>query len=243
MNQQQFEEARLKVLSQSNPDGGIGTLSEKSVHAVLKAYYEPYEDSREVKVGSYVADIVGENGILEIQTRQFSRLNKKLNAFLPLCHVTVVYPILAEKWIVTVNLRTGAALTRRKSPLHGSLWNLLEEMRGIQSFFGNPALSFRAVLLEAEEIRAAGKGCGKGKKIDLIPLRLIEEYAFSSPADFYRILPPDLPAAFTSSMLAQTARIPLPLAQTGLYVLHRLGCVARIGKQGKSVLYQISTGL
>lgn len=102
MNQQRFEQARLKVLSNLKKQSGIGTLAEKSVHAVLKAYYEPYEDSCEIRIGSYVADIVGEDGIIEIQTRQFSRLTEKLKEYLPLCHVTIVYPILSEKWIATI---------------------------------------------------------------------------------------------------------------------------------------------
>lgn len=43
-------------------------------------------------MGGYVADIVGENGVIEIQTRQFNKLLKKLEAFLDYCDVTVVYP-------------------------------------------------------------------------------------------------------------------------------------------------------
>ena len=143
MNQQRFERARLKVLSNLKKQSGIGTLAEKSVHAVLKAYYEPYEDSCEIRIGSYVADIVGEDGIIEIQTRQFSRLTEKLKEYLP-------------KWIATIDSKTGAVLSRRKSPLHGNLWNLLEELCGIKEFLGNPSLSFRTVLLEAEELRTAG---------------------------------------------------------------------------------------
>ena len=50
---------------------GIGTLSEKTLHSVLKNYFEPFSENHEIKIGNYVADIVGENGIIEIQTRQF----------------------------------------------------------------------------------------------------------------------------------------------------------------------------
>ena len=64
------------------------------MHAALKSYYEPDFESREVKVGGFVADIVGENGIIEIQTRGFDRLGRKLDAFLEAVRVTVVYPVL-----------------------------------------------------------------------------------------------------------------------------------------------------
>ena len=36
---------------------GIGTLSEKTIHAVLKNYYEPNIDYHEVVIGKFVADI------------------------------------------------------------------------------------------------------------------------------------------------------------------------------------------
>lgn len=236
MNQERFEQARLQVLSASQKKRGIGTLSEKSVHAVLKAYYEPYEDSHEIQLGGYIADIAGENGIIEIQTRQFGKMKSKLEAFLPFCPVTVVYPVIQERWLVNVSPETGAVQNRRKSPLHGSVWNLLAEMAAIPSFLGHPSLSFRAVLLEAEEIRLTL--ASKRKKVDIIPTRLIEELQFHAAGDFSVLLPPDLPSAFTSRNLAALAHIPLFLAQTGLSVLYRLGCVHRAGKQGNSYLYQ-----
>ena len=33
---------------------GIGTLSEKTLHAVLKMYYEPDEDNHEVAIDGYL---------------------------------------------------------------------------------------------------------------------------------------------------------------------------------------------
>ena len=41
----------------------------------------------------YVADIYKDGEIIEIQTRQFNRMRGKLQAFLPLYPVTIVYPI------------------------------------------------------------------------------------------------------------------------------------------------------
>ncbi len=68
---------------------GIGTLGEKSVHAVLKAAYEPHPENHEIPIGGYIADIVGEGGVIEIQTRALWRLKEKLAAFLQFCPVTV----------------------------------------------------------------------------------------------------------------------------------------------------------
>ena len=82
LNQQQFMESCDSVINEAIVREGIGTLNEKTIHTVLKHYYEPDVSHHEIKVGRYYADIYNENGIIEIQTRQFNRLRLKLNEFL-----------------------------------------------------------------------------------------------------------------------------------------------------------------
>ncbi len=72
---------------------GIGTLSEKTVHAVMKNYYAPDTDMHEIPIENFVADIFTGQEIIEIQTRAFYKMRRKLDAFLPLYPVTIVYPI------------------------------------------------------------------------------------------------------------------------------------------------------
>ncbi len=69
MDKQQFINACDKVIvnnKRSFPPGGIGTLGEKTLHSVLKNYFEPDESRHEVKIANYVADIAAENSIIEI---------------------------------------------------------------------------------------------------------------------------------------------------------------------------------
>lgn len=102
-----FEKAKQKIIGVDRQRLGIGTLAEKTTHAILKNYYEPDEDKQEIPIENYVADIYTENGIIEIQTRQFNKLRGKLNAFLPLYPVTIVYPIPREKWLIWIDEETG----------------------------------------------------------------------------------------------------------------------------------------
>ncbi len=239
IDQELFEQALRKVLAQPKGTGGIGTLGEKSLHAVLKAYYEPYTDNHEILLGNYVADIVGENGVIEIQSRQFEKLRGKLHAFLPLCPVTVVYPISAIKWLTSVDPVTGERISRRRSPKQGSLWLLFQELYQIKPFLPHPGLTIRAVLLETEETRLPARKPSRGKtrKLDLVPLRLIEEYDLREPPDYAKLLPA-LPEPFTSRELAAAEKISLSLAQTSLNVMYTLGCVERCGKDGNRYLYR-----
>ena len=123
MDTERFLQARKEALGRVGGAGGIGTLSEKALHAALKSYYEPDFESREVKVGGFVADIVGENGIIEIQTRGFDRLRRKLDAFLEAARVTVVYPVVPKRGLCWVDPETGEIFEKRKSP-YNSVQNI-----------------------------------------------------------------------------------------------------------------------
>lgn len=72
-------------------------------------------------MGRYFADIRNEDGIIEIQTRALYRLKPKLDAFLPLDAVTVVYPIAAVKrlsWLDPKTRRNGCILPRTNHRSH-----------------------------------------------------------------------------------------------------------------------------
>lgn len=93
MDEKKFEAARNKIIGKTLKRDGIGTLKEKTVHAVLKNYYAPDEKMHEVPVGNYVADIYTGNAIMEIQNGNFYKIRTKLDAFLEKYPVTIVYPI------------------------------------------------------------------------------------------------------------------------------------------------------
>ena len=130
-----FEEAIASVTENGSPDPGIGTLNEKTLHAVLKLYYEPSQARHEIPLGSYVADIVSEEGIVEIQTRALNKLRDKLLYFLSVSrHVTVVYPIAHTKWLCWIDGETGEITKRRKSPKTGSVYDAFYELYKITPF-------------------------------------------------------------------------------------------------------------
>ena len=63
MDKNAFESAKLKVLLKQNDPHGFGTLQEKTVHAVMKLYYEPDEDFHEVPVEGFIADREVRSGV------------------------------------------------------------------------------------------------------------------------------------------------------------------------------------
>ena len=133
-NQEKFEEARKKIIGADRKRMGIGTLSEKTVHAVLKNYYEPDEDKQEIPIENFVADIYNNGQIIEIQTGQFSRMREKLKTFLPLYPVTIVYPIPREKWLIWIDEESGEASPKRKSPAKGNPYVAFTELYRVKMF-------------------------------------------------------------------------------------------------------------
>lgn len=237
-----FEEAKRKIIGIDRQRLGIGTLSEKTVHAILKNYYEPDEDRQEIPIENYVADIFVGGEIIEIQTRQFDKLRDKLKAFLPLYPVTIVYPIPREKWIIWVDQETGELSGKRKSPLKGSPYTVFPELYKIKAFLKDPHLRLRLVLLDMEEYKLLN-GRGKNRKIrasryDRIPTELVQELEIERPEDFLQFVPPELEGEFTSKDFAKAARISQTLAQVTLNILYHMETVTRVGKKGNLYLYE-----
>ncbi len=244
MDKQLFSNALDEVIGQVQGTNGIGTLAEKTVHSVLKAYYSPYTSDQEVKVGGFVADIYTESGIIEIQTRNFNKLRRKLNAFLQLAPVTIVYPIHNIKWIRWINPQTGEISPPRKSPKPGTPYMIFPELYSIKDFLLNPNLHLKIVMLNLEEYRYLD-GWSKDKKkgssrCDRIPTELVREISICSREDYNLLIPEGLPAEFTSMDFKKTSGLSRGNAQTALNILYYIGVVDRIGKKGHSYLYERS---
>ena len=134
IDSQAFDAAKEKIIGKSHNDKGIGTLSEKTLHAVLKMYYEPDEDNHEVAIDGYFADIYNEHGIIEIQTRQLNKLRDKLSVFLNEYQVRVIYPMPYEKYLSWIEPETGNITSRRKSPKRCSMYDAMFELYMIKAF-------------------------------------------------------------------------------------------------------------
>lgn len=153
MDRKSFHQAIERIVNQERERYGIGTLSEKTVHAVVKHYMEPNEDYHEVPLEGFVADIFREDAVTEIQTAHFNVLRRKLDKFLPLYPVTIVYPIPAVKWVIWVDPGSGAEVSRRKSPKKGSPYQAFNELYKIKSYLGDPNLRILFLFIDMEETR------------------------------------------------------------------------------------------
>ena len=240
---EQFEAARSKIIGLERERHGIGTLAEKTVHAILKNYYAPNEDYHEVPIENYVADIYIDGRIIEIQTRNFNTMRGKLETFLKQYPVTIVYPVPNVKQLIWINEETGELSKKRKSPVKGNIYAIFKELYKIKMFLKNPNLHLRLVLLDMEEYRLLN-GWSKDKKkgstrYDRIPTALVDELTIDCLQDYLQFLPYDLPEQFTTADFAKKVKITRAVSQVTLNLLHYVGVVERVGKQGNYYVYHV----
>ena len=220
---------------------GVGLLNEKPLHASLKAWYAQPGDCFEVGVDGSVIDIVRGELLVEIQTRSFSALKRKLEKLVVSHTVRLVYPIAAKKWIVRLSDDGTVEQGRRKSPKHGAVTELFRELVSFPHLISHPNFSLEVLLIQEEEVRQQGlarnwrrRGWGT---VERRLLNVVDRRLFATPADLAALIPASLEEPFTTAGLADAIHQPRWLAQKMTYCLRSAGAIAEAGKQGKATRY------
>jgi hypothetical protein len=215
----------------------VGTLKETALHAALKAWYARPGDEAEVALEGFFIDLRRGRHLIEIQTRHFSAIQRKLRQLVERHPVRLVHPIARETWIVRVD-RRGHALSRRKSPRRGRAEALFLELVSFPDLVAHPNFTLEILMTQEEEWRAPDRR-RSSRVCDRRLLAVTEQIVFETPADFQRCLPADLPP-FTSRELAQALDVPLYLAQKMTYCLRRMEVVRTAGKRRGAWLYELA---
>lgn len=237
-----FKNACDQMIGLSKGLHGIGTLSEKTIHSVLKYYYAPNTNYHEIKIGTYVADICVDGEIIEIQTRNFNTMRAKLSYFLEEHDVTIVYPVTHTKWLSWLDEETGELSAKRKSPKTGTCYQIFPELYRIKMFLHHPNLHLIILLIDVEETRFLN-GWSKDRKrgssrMDGIPTAIHDEVRIDDLSDYHKLIPDTLPEIFTVKDYKKAAKVSDKIASTALNILFDVGSVTRIGKNGNAFLYQ-----
>ena len=238
-----FEAARDKVIGINRERTKIGTLSEKSQHAILKYYFVPDSDSHEIKLGSFYADAVGEDGIVEVQTRAAYRLKKKLMYFLAVSDVTLVMPCVYERRLMWIDPETGEQTEGRKSTKKGRLCELFHELYGIVDLLDNPRLHICVMQMNVTDYKLLN-GYGEKKKIkaqkfDRIPDEIVRELYLNTPEDYLELLP-DMPEGeFTAAEAAKAAKMKSQMTYSMIHVLEKMNLAEECGVRGRAKVYRL----
>jgi hypothetical protein len=219
----------------------IGTLNEKPLHEALKKWYARPKDKFEVPVDGSVVDIVRGKLLIEIQTRNFSAIKRKLEKLLVNHIVRLVYPIAQEKWIIKQPRNPKDKATRRRSPKRGSYEDVFSELIRIPHLLAHPNFSLELLLIEEEEVRNYDgfRGWRRGYWVtdEHRLLQVVSSRTLKTPKDTAGFIPPGLAEPFTVKDLAKAISKTPGLARKMVYCLRSMDCIIQTGKRGNAILY------
>lgn len=232
---------------------GIGLLAEKRLHSVLKRWICDDFSCHEVRVfdkdgkkSRFVADVLTEDGeIFEVQTGKLYPMRKKLAFYMEsTAHsVTVVHPLLAQKYITWIG-EGGEVTPRKRSPQHQTaLWGIAE-LKPYLSYLGDPRFSLLLPLIEVEEFRLLdgwGKGGKRGShRYELMPLSLFDVCHLKTTEDYAALFPQDplLSTPFTAKSFGKQTGLRGYALYDVLAVFEGLGVIEKCGKEKRAALYR-----
>jgi hypothetical protein len=231
------------------PKKTIGILAERSLHAALKKWYAQEGDETEVPLEGFHIDIVRGDLLIEIQTRNFFALKRKLPKLLENHRLRLVHPIAVEKWLVRVAADGETEIARRRSPKRGTFEDIFDELVHVPGLLTHPNFSLDILLIRQEEIRRVRGLRERPAKRTRFPrdwdrhdhrlLEVVDSRLIESLQDLRSFLPNALPPYFTNRELARMLGNNYPRAQSMTYVMRQIGVLKIAGKRGRSILYEI----
>ncbi|MGB0997104.1 MAG: hypothetical protein ACPGXJ_02410 [Pseudomonadales bacterium] len=221
----------------------IGTLNEGALHAALKQHYGGAEAQFEVPFSGFVADVVRDGTIFEIQTSSFSGLERKMRALADQSPVVLVHPIAAQKNLVRIKDPASGDFTRRKSPKKGKLCHILSELVYLPSLLNHPNFSVEVALIEEEQHSIfdpkARRGRGGWRTRGRHLVELLEQLRINDVHDLLQFVQTPLATTFSVQDLAGAMQQPVWLARQMAYCLRHGGLSSVCGKQGNALLYEL----
>lgn len=227
----------------------IGTLAEKSLHAALKAHYAQPGDLVEMPLGGYVIDILRPGGegdafayqCIEIQTRSLAKMKPKLLKLLDTYPIRVVHPVAQTRYVVRIDA-DGVIVSRRKSPMKGTVYHLFAELVNLPTLIQHPNFSLEVALIHEEQVWVDDEqGSWRRKHWSIHDRRLLavgEAVRLNAVEDFAALLPSDLTPEFDTGGLAKVLKLQRPLARKMAYCLRAMGVIEVCGKQGRAYVYR-----
>ena len=216
----------------------IGTLNEGSLHASLKQYISQPGDSFEVPINGFVIDIVRERNpkktaLIEIQTKSFLAMRKKLTSLLDEYLVHIVYPVAKETLLIKPDKKP------RKSPKKYSVISIFEELVSIPELISHQNLSFEVISVSLRKTQeydsSLRRGRGGYRTVNTELTEIHSTHLFEGIDDFLHLLPKELPSVFTTADIANLGNISRQSAQQIAYCFRKAGVFEELShtKEGK----------
>ncbi len=238
----------IAIVEESNIKS-INIQNEKGLHSQLKEYYAK-DGIMEFRCGKYIIDAMKDETLIEIQTKNFSSIKRKIFDLIEHHKLVLVYPII-EKKIIRKFDGIGNFLYERKSPKNGNYLDVFNEIMRFPEAVLNENFSVLLTKVHMLEHRTDdGKGSWRRKGISLTESELIsieEELTLETVRDFFdlvfstdekHIKEFTNPCEINSKELSKILNIKENLARKILYSLRIMNAIKLSGKKGNLLLYE-----
>ena len=220
----------------------IGELNERSLHRALKERYAVAGSEAEHVIDGFVADVVSGGRIVEIQTGSFGPLRNKLLRLLDAYPVTLVHPIARDRYIVKVTDDPALPATRRRSPRHGSVFDVFSALVSIPALLAHPNLTLEVVMTIEEDVRAPSERHSRWRRdwtrVDRRLVEVVTTHTIASMSDLFAMVDTDLPETFTTNDIAAAMQSSRSLAQQAAFCFREGGVSEICGKNGNTLVYR-----
>lgn len=194
-----------------------------------------------MELGGFVIDIRRGSRLIEIQTVSFASMGKKLDHLLAEHQVLIVHPIAA----VTYLSRPTTGRKPRRSPKKRDLYGLFDELVSMPTVLDHPNLSVEVVLAEVDKVQeqdpSMRRNRGGWRTVDRRLRSIRERHRFDEVGDLGSLIPPGLPATFTTAELASAAGTTRASAQRMAYCLRANGLFEPLERSRRGVIYRLAT--
>ncbi len=230
----------------------INTYNESSLHNTLKLLYaQKYNGKTEISAEGHIYDILcGDGQVIEIQTKNLSKLASKLNDAIEKGHkVRLVYPLVYRTRIILTDSQ-GKVVSNRLSPKKGNIYDIFREITGLVNLLLNPAFTLEVVTINMIEhrVRTDDNVQTKNKsrryrrnwlKVNKRLDEILETRTFKKARDYTALLPEGLPHEFCAKDIAKTEPALSRYAHLILWVLVRIPVIGQTEVKNKSRYYII----
>lgn len=221
---------------------GINTFNENPLHKGLKEWAAGADAAFEVPLEGYIIDAIVDGVLIEVQTRNFNAMRRKLQTLVASHPVRLVHPVSYEKWIVRVD-PDGAQLSRRKSPKRGRMEEVFSELVTFPKLMTERNFSLEVVMIQEEEIRVVdGKKHGRRKRRDFVReerrlVSVLDSRRFVQPRDMAALIPETVEEPFTTNDIARGCNVPRFMAQKMAYCLREMGAIVALERKKTGIQY------
>jgi len=198
-----------------------------------------------VPIKPFVIDIVRPRPegdlLIEIQTRSFASMGKKLDHVLSEYEVVLVHPI-----AIRTTLHKGDAKPR-KSPVRGSIYGIFDELVSVPTLLDHPNFSLEIVLVNIDKIQKADpklrRRRGGWRTTDRRLTEIVGVERYSSVMELCELLPPGLPDNFTTADIAELGNVSREVAQKMAYCFRAAGVFELIDRKKAGYIYKMNLNI